>query len=97
MVMRFMLPTSTSSFDSSFSDDIPLRFNVRMVFPGKGRGTGKTIYVDKRPERKADIKPELTLRTLPTYLITKFVSDMKYGFLSEEDKQNLRAQRAVLP
>jgi len=92
-----MLPSSTTSFDSSFSDDVPLRFNVRMVFPGKGRGTGKTIYVDKTPERKADIKPELTLRILPTYLITKFVSDMKYGYHTDEDTKKLRAQRAVLP
>ena len=69
-----MLPTFTPSFDNSFSDSIPTFGKPRPTT--SIRRQPQTRYVDKTSPRKKEekVEPKLTLRILPTWLISKFAA-----------------------
>lgn len=90
--MRFMLPTFTPSYDSSWSDSIPTFGKPRPSTPI--RREPRTTYVDKRPAPKDKVKPKLTLRILPSWLISKFAA---YPWVGDKEVNQDHYRAPVLP
>jgi hypothetical protein len=87
-----MLPTFTPSYDSSWGDSIPTFGKPRPSTPIRRERTIR--YVDKRPKPKDEVKPELSLRILPTWLISKFAS---YPWVGDKDVNQDHYRAPVIP
>ena len=95
--MRFMLPVITPSYDSSFGDDVPSfgKPQPKTPFVKKGsitRSAEQTKPSSKTEEKKSE--PKLTLRILPTWLISKFAS---YPWVGDKDINQDHYRAPVIP
>lgn len=89
-----MLPTFTPSYDSSWGDSVPSFGKPRPTIPI--RREPRPMYIDKRPARVNEEKVEgkLTLRTLPTWMISKFAA---YPWVGDKQINQDSGRAPVIP
>ena len=81
-------------FDQEQEITIPFLFGQKIIYPDVVEPISKTEKIDDEPSEPTE---GVMLSSSQITLLQKFIRAMKYGYLTEEEKQLLRYKRAVLP